>query len=239
MIQTMAFNSVYDALVRDEVKDCTRLQPGTHLRAGRTGYDHHGIYVGNHRVISYLNDTGVTQTSYETFAAGDPVYVVEHDDRRYSYDEIARRAEQRLGEDDYNVAFNNCEHFANWCVTGKEYSKQVREAVTTAAQVGAMAGAAVLAKTAPTVVRTAATVGTLAAQGASVAAGAGTVAGTASLITGSAALGGAAAAATGTGATVLGIVGTGAAATIAAPAVLATGGLLAVGYGLKKLFWDD
>ena len=31
----------------------------------------------------------------------------------------------RLGEQDYNLLFNNCEHFATWCKTGRHRSGQV------------------------------------------------------------------------------------------------------------------
>ena len=45
----------------------------------------------------------------------------------YAPEEIVHRAESCLGEDDYNLFFNNCEHFACWCVTGKARSEQVQE----------------------------------------------------------------------------------------------------------------
>jgi hypothetical protein len=31
----------------------------------------------------------------------------------------------RLGEQNYNLLFNNCEHFAHWCKTGRHRSEQV------------------------------------------------------------------------------------------------------------------
>jgi len=36
-----------------------------------------------------------------------------------------RRAMGRLGEQNYNLLFNNCEHFAHWCKTGRHRSAQV------------------------------------------------------------------------------------------------------------------
>ena len=44
----------------------------------------------------------------------------------YSPEETVRRAESQLGEGDYNIVFNNCEHFAVWCKTGKHESSQVQ-----------------------------------------------------------------------------------------------------------------
>ncbi len=43
----------------------------------------------------------------------------------YSAKETVERAQSRLGEDKYNLAFNNCEHFALWCKTGLKESSQV------------------------------------------------------------------------------------------------------------------
>ena len=43
----------------------------------------------------------------------------------YSPEETVRRAESRLGERNYNIATNNCEHFAIWCKTGVSESTQV------------------------------------------------------------------------------------------------------------------
>lgn len=43
----------------------------------------------------------------------------------YSGEETVRRARSRLGEGGYNLAMNNCEHFAVWCKTGIKDSSQV------------------------------------------------------------------------------------------------------------------
>lgn len=45
--------------------------------------------------------------------------------RIYSPEETVARAESRLGERHYNIATNNCEHFAIWCKTGVSESTQV------------------------------------------------------------------------------------------------------------------
>ena len=44
----------------------------------------------------------------------------------YSPEETVKRAESQLGEGDYNLVFNNCEHFAVWCKTGVRESSQVQ-----------------------------------------------------------------------------------------------------------------
>ena len=44
----------------------------------------------------------------------------------YSPEETVERAEKQLGGGGYNLVFNNCEHFAVWCKTGKHESSQVQ-----------------------------------------------------------------------------------------------------------------
>jgi hypothetical protein len=46
----------------------------------------------------------------------------------YSPEETVNRARSRLGENRYNLVFNNCEHFALWCKTGISESGQVNAA---------------------------------------------------------------------------------------------------------------
>ena len=43
----------------------------------------------------------------------------------YSPSETIKRARSRLGESNYNLITNNCEHFAIWCKTGIEESHQI------------------------------------------------------------------------------------------------------------------
>ena len=40
----------------------------------------------------------------------------------------------RLGEQNYNLLFNNCEHFATWCKTGRHSSGQVDSVIDRARQ---------------------------------------------------------------------------------------------------------
>lgn len=43
----------------------------------------------------------------------------------YSGQETVERARSKLGQGGYNLAMNNCEHFAVWCKTGVKDSSQV------------------------------------------------------------------------------------------------------------------
>lgn len=50
--------------------------------------------------------------------------------RLYSPRETIERAYSRLGETKYNLALNNCEHFAIWCKTGLSKSYQVQHFIS-------------------------------------------------------------------------------------------------------------
>jgi len=47
----------------------------------------------------------------------------------YSAEETVQRALSRIGEEEYHLLKNNCEHFAIWCKTGKADSVQVKRAM--------------------------------------------------------------------------------------------------------------
>ncbi|PSB05666.1 NC domain-containing protein [Pleurocapsa sp. CCALA 161] len=91
-------------------------------------YKHYGIDCGDGTVIHYRKPSEVIeQTSLLTFSRGNPVYVAEYSEGfGYIPDVVVERAKSRLGERDYNLLSNNCEHFASWCKTGINDSKQIR-----------------------------------------------------------------------------------------------------------------
>lgn len=43
---------------------------------------------------------------------------------------VVVRAERRLGEGGFDFLFNNCEHFATWCKTGRSASGQIESLVS-------------------------------------------------------------------------------------------------------------
>lgn len=104
---------------------------GAHLATSRRGYSHHGVYVGRGRVVHYSGFSGfwqcgpVEEVSLSRFANGHPVRIVHHAQAPYSPEEIVQRSRSRLGENDYRLLTNNCEHFCNWCVSGVNISTQV------------------------------------------------------------------------------------------------------------------
>lgn len=110
---------VVDALTSMEVRQALKtLRAGDHIACNRTCYSHHGIYDGNGRVYEY-DASGVRLVTLYSFADGDSIVRV-NSKATYSGAEIVRRAASRLGECDYNVVFNNCEHFARWCRNGED-----------------------------------------------------------------------------------------------------------------------
>ncbi|SEQ50095.1 Lecithin retinol acyltransferase [Solimonas aquatica] len=98
---------------------------GSHLLSWRLLYTHHGIYVGDDRVVHYSgNEDGVVsgsmeETSLDAFRAGAGYWVKAHDDARFSPEEIVSRARSRLGEDNFDLLNNNGEQFCEWCITGE------------------------------------------------------------------------------------------------------------------------
>lgn len=99
-------------------------------------YQHHGIDCGDGNVIHYrkVGEATVAQTPMDLFTRGSyPVYVKRYD-YCYAAETTLQRAESRLGEQKYNLLFNNCEHFATWCKTGVSHSEQVRDFVPAISQ---------------------------------------------------------------------------------------------------------
>jgi Lecithin retinol acyltransferase len=94
-------------------------------------YEHHGIDCGDGTVIHYRKPSEIVErTSIATFARGNSIYIREYAAGFYFIaDVVIRRAQSRLGEKNYNLLFNNCEHFATWCKTGISDSRQIREFV--------------------------------------------------------------------------------------------------------------
>ena len=113
-------------------------------------YDHHGIGIGNGRVIhhpgagSFASSSGkggkcIRRDTLEDFANGEEITVKPHPDRRYSPAEAVERAESKLGECEYSILSHNCEHFVNWCIDGEEKSEQADAGVKVAVGVAAVA----------------------------------------------------------------------------------------------------
>lgn len=89
-------------------------------------YEHHGIDCGDGSVIHYskIGEASITRTPHSVFARDSIVYVKQQP-TSFIADVVVERAESRLGERQYDLFFNNCEHFANWCKIGRAECSQL------------------------------------------------------------------------------------------------------------------
>lgn len=108
---------------------------GAHLVTPRRHYTHHGIYIGNGRVVHYAGlarswrPGPVEEVSLEEFAGGQSVSVLAEARGPFTPTEVVARARSRLGENLYRLISNNCEHFCEWCLSGHARSAQVERFV--------------------------------------------------------------------------------------------------------------
>ena len=130
-----------------------KLNYGDHIYVRRKGllYSHHGIYAGEGTVIHFK---GTVQEKK------DPVVIITDMDnflksgnlrrRKYKYrlppSETLKIAREHLSKKGYSLTFNNCEHFATYCVTGKKRSRQVRGIVVGSVSIALAVAAAVFRK---------------------------------------------------------------------------------------------
>ena len=122
---------------------------GQHLYIKKASgtYTHHGLGLGDDRVIHYsglandfANEGVIEEISLQTFSEGKEIQIKPHLDRKYNVEETIIRAGLRLDEKQYHILHNNCEHFVEWCITGKHQSGQsTRGKLIYSAGVGARA----------------------------------------------------------------------------------------------------
>ncbi len=119
---------------------------GAHLVSPRIGYVHHGIYLGNGKVIHcgavscFLPRGPVEEVSLREFCRGRAVAVRGGVPPKYDAREIVDRARSRLGENDYRIFSNNCEHFCEWCLRGEQRSYQVDRLTRWMPRLGILSG---------------------------------------------------------------------------------------------------
>lgn len=115
---------------------------GDHLKVRRWGllYAHHGIDLGDGTVIHFAEPdkdgqrAEVRQTDLDEFLQGGRAIVVDYPPgQALPPEETVDRAKSQLGRVNYDLAWNNCEHFATWAKTGRKKSNQVLRAVVGAA----------------------------------------------------------------------------------------------------------
>ena len=118
---------------------------GDHLQVPRQHglFNHHGIDLGDGTVAHYLEGREILRSPLDDFCMGQPVSVVTHDNSS-PVGVTLRRAMSRIGEQNYNLLFNNCEHFAIWCKTGRHRSDQVDSVVERARHLSQIMPAALM-----------------------------------------------------------------------------------------------
>lgn len=101
-----------------------------HLSVNRGLYSHHGIYYKKNKVIHFTGEPlsghpAVIRVDHiDDFAKGDNIEIVYYK-KCFPPKETIYRSEVCLGESDYSIISNNCEHFCQWCKIGIHYSEQV------------------------------------------------------------------------------------------------------------------
>ncbi len=121
------------------------VHPGDHIFFSAGTHSHHGIYCGDisyknrhykNVVIHYENKfktgqiRGLCFNKFVQRAGDNDIYIAQYKKGTYYRRQVVvRRAIDKLTEQDYNLFFNNCEHFAHWCKTGKYISSQVNRPI--------------------------------------------------------------------------------------------------------------
>ncbi len=123
-----------------------------HIYVNRGSYTHHGVDAGDGTVIHCTGEPGrakinaaIERTSMDDFLKGGEPKIRRYG-KRDDVDTPMSRAESRIGDKEYHLVVNNCEHFATWCCTGRSSSQQVRGAGSLTPH-GAIAGSTVAATT--------------------------------------------------------------------------------------------
>ncbi len=113
---------------------------GDQIRVNRGFYSHHGIYASKDSVFHFAppgatetldpSKARIIETSLEEFLKGGILqvrcYTEEELKRKRSPKEIVACAKSHLGEGNYDIVSNNCEHFSNLCAFGTKESNQVQ-----------------------------------------------------------------------------------------------------------------
>lgn len=123
------------------------MEAGEHLIVYHRWYVHHGIDLGDGRVVHFgrgiydLPNAKVEVVSRQEFADGGTI-------RKgtspicFSRNEVVQRAMECVGQGNYDLWDNNCEHFVHWCRNGNRLSLQSH-----LVQTGARQAIAIITKT--------------------------------------------------------------------------------------------
>ena len=82
------------------------------------------LKICNELRIELSDLTSEKEISLDEFAQGKEINIRPHLDRNHSLEASILRAGLRLGEAQYHILHNNCEHFVEWCISGLHQSNQ-------------------------------------------------------------------------------------------------------------------
>lgn len=112
--------------------------PGAIIRVPIEQFYHYAIYIGNDEVVQFGYPTDFKNDPSEVRVMRSPiedflndkflevrVYNKQEKKTKRKDKEIIKLALSRVGEGNYNILYNNCEHFVNDVVFGKKESTQV------------------------------------------------------------------------------------------------------------------
>lgn len=102
---------------------------------------HHAVFIGNSNIVHFngghntnnLMEASVVCESLENFVKSaekrnSPVFCHIHSNASNS-DVIKKRCQEMIGKKNYNILSNNCEHLANYCITGNRKCYQIEKFV--------------------------------------------------------------------------------------------------------------
>lgn len=137
--QKLAADNAVDAKIFTDKWEYKEPYDGAQIRVKRGSYYHHGIYIGDNKVIHFgegdlkkdstsSTDNIIHETDISQFLKGGyietKVYSKKEKKKLFSPDKVILNAKSHLGEGDYDFLKNNCEHFSYLCAFGVKYSKQ-------------------------------------------------------------------------------------------------------------------
>ena len=120
----------------------TQPERGDMIRVSMGTLYHFGIYVSDDEVIQFglpptrrgaISDAEVEVLSsdIDSFLSGGFLEVCQFDKKEKkknrSVEEIVAYARSKIGMRGYHILYNNCEHFANECVTGEQICRQAED----------------------------------------------------------------------------------------------------------------
>ncbi len=100
-------------------------------------YEHHGIYIGNDKVIHFHGDSylkmwqaDIITSTLDFFSGGLEITIVQHKNC-FPVTKTVELAKSflKMQKGKYNLFHNNCEHFCYYCKTGEKKSPQVQKKV--------------------------------------------------------------------------------------------------------------